>query len=441
MFAEFFLSSVKSTTAIAWVGLVLIVAYSIFMASIKARINGFYTDFYDLMQESGNIESGSGSGESSLVNYRDRVSEQLWRFAWIVSPLVFASPASKWLRSAWSFTWRAALMHSYLRNWNVSSEPIEGASQRLHEDTQRFCNALQGCLATLLDAVFTLVVFTPILVELSVEVSPPMDLGALNGVWLWVAALASSVLGLGGATLVGRKLVQLEVVNQKIEAAFRKDLVLLETTSIVCTDGMSSVEPVHRQESYEPWIYFALILFKMKRSYHALFRHFSFLNFWLSIFDQTMVIFPYVVAAPMLFADDPARRITLGTLVKLSNSFDKVFSSMSVIAENWGSVNEFRSVNQRLREFETQLYVNGSKKRESCLLSPRAARLSVAGVESPSHAREWCSPPPSPFRGRTGVETEIEMVREEVDAGADAHAAIVVHTTYGDACPDEPMRV
>ena len=44
--------------------------------------------------------------------------------------------------------------------------PIEGASQRLHEDTQRFSTGLDLFLGIVLDALCTLVVFTPILFDL-----------------------------------------------------------------------------------------------------------------------------------------------------------------------------------------------------------------------------------------------------------------------------------
>jgi len=69
-----------------------------------------------------------------------------------------------------------------------------------------------------------------------------------------------------------------------------------------------------------------------------------------------MVIAPYAIVAPLVFASDPDKRITLGTLIKLSNSFEKVFSSLSVISENWGAINDFRSTYRRLREFEAKLY-------------------------------------------------------------------------------------
>ena len=382
MFSEFFLRAGLKTTCVAWGGLITVLGYSMFLAWIKARINDFYSDFYDLMQASGTISGDYGSGDGpSLPEYRARVWEQLARFAGIVAPLVMASPAAKWARSAWALAWRLALMKGYLKAWDIAKEPIEGASQRLHEDTQRFCNALQGCLATLLDAVFTLAVFTPILFDLSARVAPPLHAGPFRCVWLWLLALAAAFVGLGGAAFFGQKLVGLEVNNQRVEAALRKDLVLLEATpaaivGVPCppvAPDDDDDEPTSDAslEGYSPWCYFMLTLRALSRNYHALFRHFSLLNFWLSLFDQTMVIFPYVVAAPLLFADDPKVRITLGTLVKMSNSFDKVFSSFSVIAENWGAINEFRSVLRRLREFEARLYRNQPSRPSSCLLATR----------------------------------------------------------------------
>ena len=401
MFAEFFLRSHWKTLAVAWGGLVVVLGYSLFLAWIKAQINDFYTQFYDLMQMAGTVaaiderDSGSGDFGALLADYRAQVWAQLWRFAAIVAPLVGASPAAKWARSAWAFAWRAALMQAYLRAWDTTKEPIEGASQRLHEDTQRFCGALQGCLATLLDAVFTLAVFTPILLGLSAKVPPPVSCGLLDGAWLWLTALAAAGVGLGGAATFGQKLVGLEVNNQRVEAALRKDLVLLETTPAVIVGvpthalvGDGSSQRAGEVRHYAPSLYFGLTLQRLRRNYHALFRHFSLLNFWLSLYDQTMVIFPYLVAAPLLFADDPADRITLGTLVQLSNSFDKVFSSLSVIAENWGAVNEFRSVLRRLREFEAKLYLGRPPRSSSSnclLLPPHATTRKRAAAERDRH--------------------------------------------------------
>ena len=452
MFREFFCGQCR-TALVAWLGLLVVLGYSAFLAHIKAQLNSFYATFYDLLQEGGGLAGGNnnnasvtegssgdsgsveeGSGES-LEAYRARVSAQLWLFAEIIAPVVTTSPACKWVRSSWAFAWRLALMSGYLRAWDTHAEPIEGASQRLHEDTQRFAVALDGCLVTVLDAIFTLIVFTPILCELSLEIRPPLDFGALNGGWLWGTAFLASLVGLGGAVVFGQKLVYLEVDNQRVEALLRKDLVLLETTPAVIVGtaatgaGASGAseprEPPRltpeqaRAPSFGPTSYFVPTLARLHTNYHALFRHFSLLNLWLALFDQIMTIFPYMIAAPLVFADDPAHRITLGTLIKMSNSFEKVFASLSVIAESWGEVNEFRSVLHRLREFEGQLY-SGAR-----AASGAGCLLPACGASDDPHPSPPPQGPQSPRASPAGTARGLRRALVRPGRSATAAAAAV----------------
>lgn len=332
----------------------VVVGYAFFLAYVKAQLNEFYERFYNLLQKGGDVDPPSGEYDDTYAEYRAQVASELQSFVLIVLPLVSATPACKWARSAWAFLWRMSLMQAYLEAWDTQREPIEGASQRLHEDTQRFASGLEGCLIALLDAGFTLCVFTPILLGLSKQIAPPFDMGRLDDSWLWGMAFTCSLVGLTGAALLGQKLVGLEISNQKVEALLRKDLVLLETTPAVIVGTRPSSED--RYAAFLPQTYFRNTLESLQKNYFALFKHFGVLNFWLSLFDQVMVIAPYAIVAPLVFASDPDKRITLGTLIKLSNSFEKVFSSLSVISENWGAINDFRSTYRRLREFEAKLY-------------------------------------------------------------------------------------
>ena len=70
---------------------------------------------------------------------------------------------------------------------------------------------------------------------------------------------------------------------------------------------------------------------------------------------------------------DPARRITLGTLVSASNAFAKVFDSLAVLSDAWPAVNAFRSVMRRLAEFEARAYEHRSPAR----LARVAASVSI----------------------------------------------------------------
>ena len=404
---------------VAWVGMVVVMGYAFFLANVKAQLNEFYARFYDLLQKGGEVlEASSGDFGQGYEDYRAQVTAELWSFAFIVAPLVSTSPAAKYVRSAWAFAWRMALMQAYLVAWDTKQEPIEGASQRLHEDSQRFAMALEGCLVAVLDALFTLIVFTPILTGLSKDVAPPFDMGVFDGSWLWGMAFTCSLVGLTGAIAFGQKLVDIEVANQRVEALLRKDLVLLETTPamIVGTDAAAGTRSPTQQRpsSFLPRAYFKATLTSLWANYLQLFKHFGLLNFWLSLFDQIMVLAPYVIAAPLIFAEDPGRRITLGTLMKMSNSFDKVFGSLSVIAENWGAVNDFRSTYRRLREFEIKLY---SKTRVGRgLLPSEIVQMSELARELPPDPRD------DPPTGTSGLPPYIPVV-DGINPAAGAGAA------------------
>lgn len=148
--------------------------------------------------------------------------------------------------------------------------------------------------------------------------------------------------------------------NQKVEAELRKKLVLLEA---------------EQQETYRggtPYTPFIRVFRELSINYRRLYLSFAALSTWLAFYEQIAVILPYVLVAPRLFAADASKRWTLGQLVKVSNSFGKVFDSLNVISDSWLAVNEWRSCLRRLREFEAEVSQR----------SPGApARLAEVGVE------------------------------------------------------------
>lgn len=270
----------------------------------------------------------------------------LWQFARVVAPAVAVHPLSGLVRNWWVFSWRRALMKSYLHRWNTSIPAIEGASQRVHEDTQRFASGIQTCVSVVLQSLFTLAVFCPVLYQLD---------PSLMGI-----AVAAALGGLAVSVLVGWPLVTLEVNNQRVEAALRKKLVLLEA------------EPAEVHRAGTPFTPFARLFIALSKNYCRLYCSFAALSTWLSLYEQVAVILPYALAAPRLFAAVETERFTLGKLVKVANSFGRVFDSLNVVSDRWLQINEWRSCLRRLREFEAEV---GQR-------SPGApARLVPASVE------------------------------------------------------------
>ena len=277
MFREFFLPHSCHKFIVPWVGLACVVCHSLFGAWLKYRLNNWYSEFYDSIQEGTSLLSNSTvSTPAFLAEERGKVADLLWSFVFIVSPAVVVHPVFRWVRSAWSFKWRMSLVVAYTRHWDANSDPIEGASQRLHEDTQRFARGLEVCLSVVLDSVCTLAVFTPILVQLGSHVlCPSSEMARLVGEW-WLFASASSPPSSASEWRwwPDPTLVQLEVNNQKVEASFRKDLVLLETNpSILC--GVTTLEEDGSAFVLSPVPVFKEAWSSLRRNYFSLFRNFS----------------------------------------------------------------------------------------------------------------------------------------------------------------------
>jgi len=347
MFREFFLSGPRRRIAFAWAGLAIFVCHALFRAWLKFRLNEWYSGFFDLLGSAS--EQGSGEGEF-LAEKRAAVSTELFEFSLVVLPAVFVNPLGRWVASVWRFQWRLALLKSYLVHYDVVARPIEGAAQRIHEDTQRFETGMHACVTMLLDSFLTLLVFIPVLHEVGAETNP----GSPG--WLIRIAVSAAVGGIGVSVLVGRKLVHLEVQNQIVEAQLRTRLVMLEQnpSSVVgaAADEADGVQP----RAVSPSSAFKLLLVELWTNYRRLFREFFNFNSWVGIYDQVLVIAPYLLVAPLLFTDDPKARISLGTLTKTSNAFAHVFGALSIVTEGWAAVNDFRSTVRRLREFEDTTY-------------------------------------------------------------------------------------
>jgi peptide/bleomycin uptake transporter len=217
--------------------------------------------------------------------------------------------------------------------WRAVDAKVEGASQRVQEDAMNFAKIVESMGLQVVRAIMLLIAFLPILYGLSSNVVIPF-FKDITGSLVWVSLVAS----LGGlliSWIVGIKLPGLEYNNQKVEAAFRKELVYGED------DRKNYVQA--------PTI---LQLFTgIKFNYHRLFLHYGYFDLWLIMYNQTMIIVPYLLMGPGLFTG----AMTLGVLIQTSSAFREVQSSFSLFLQNWTRITELRSIYKRLMEFETAI--------------------------------------------------------------------------------------
>ena len=114
---------------------------------------------------------------------------------------------------------------------------IEGASQRIQEDTMRFAAIMEGLGVAFVDSIMTLIAFLPVLAALSIHVESVPIIGAIPYP-LVTLSIVWSIFGTVVLLVAGIKLPGMEFKNQRVEAAFRKELVLGE-------ENETHAKPVH----------------------------------------------------------------------------------------------------------------------------------------------------------------------------------------------------
>ena len=306
---------------------------------MTVALNTWYGKFYDLLQNSADYVDKPQEGITSFyqqlisLDYVNNGLEGDPSFLVIAAPYVFLATLTSWFTSIYGLRWRQAMTWGYIPRWRNVEEEIEGASQRIQEDCNRFARIIESLGLQIVRAIMTLIAFIPILYGLSDKVDVPI-LRDIEGSLVW-GALVVSIGGLIISWFVGWRLPGLEYNNQKVEAAFRKDLVLGED------DKVNHARPENL------WELFLGIRF----NYHRLYLHYGYFNVWVHSYDQIMTVVPYLLMGPGLFTG----LITLGVLVQVSNAFGRVHGGFALFLHNWTTITELRSIWKRLREFEDNL--------------------------------------------------------------------------------------
>lgn len=305
-------------------------------------LNKFSLYFYQsLLEHFFNARSISGENAYSIGIFY----AMIWVFLCIALPYVLIATINVYFASIYALKWREAMTFEYLAFWKAKDDNIEGSSQRIQEDIYNFSKIVESLGLAFIRALMILFAFIPILWALSGVIAAPLFEGIdensifaplkhIDGLLVYVA-LFISLGGLFISWFVGIKLPGLEYNNQKAEAAFRKELVFAEDNRRDYATHETMIE----------------LFTGLKFNYKRLFLHYGYFNIWLILFEQIIVIVPFLIVAPSLFAG----AIGLGVVMQMNNAFDQVRSSFSVFITNWTKITELRSIHKRLREFEENI--------------------------------------------------------------------------------------
>jgi peptide/bleomycin uptake transporter len=304
-------------------GSALILFTTYFQVEVSVAINSWYGAFYDLVQ--------AALSKPGTVTIEEFYS-QLSTFAGIALVAITVAVMTHFFVSHYIFRWRTAMNDFYIANW-PRLRAIEGASQRVQEDTMRFATTVEGLGVNLISAVLTLLAFLPVLVRLSGDVTELPLIGPIPYPLVF-AAIIWSVLGTGALALIGIRLPRIEFFNQRVEAAYRKELVLGE-------DDPARADPPTLSDLFA----------NIRRNYFRLYLNFMYFNVGRYVYLQSDQVFPYVLLGPTIVAG----KITLGAMQQILNSFEQVRTSFQYLVNAWSTIVELISIYQRLRGFEAQI--------------------------------------------------------------------------------------
>lgn len=317
----------------SWGGLLILLSSLWMQVSLTVAINTWYGGFYDLMQNSATYFDNPKVGIDLFYQKLISFNIEDKSFFMLAMPYVIIATITNWFTRVYGLRWREAITFDYLPKWRNVTEDIEGASQRIQEDTKKFADIIENLGIKIVRSIMTLIAFIPVLWQLSAKTDIPF-MGMEEGSLVWFAFVVS-IGGLVITWFVGSKLPGLEYNNQKVEAAFRKELVFGEDDK----GNYARVETI-------------IELFTgIRINYQRLYNHYGYVDLWINLYDQFMVIVPYLLVGPGLFT----KLITLGVVVQVSNAFQKVHEGFGVFLYQFTQITELRSIYKRLKEFEINL--------------------------------------------------------------------------------------
>ena len=178
---------------------------------VSVVINAWYGPFYNDVQR-------------LLMVMVSKCLGLIWTFSGILYhsfPYIIFVPLKLFFTSHYVFRWRNAMNDYYLEKWSQVRK-VEGASQRIQEDTMRFSGIMQGLGVAMVDSIMTLISFLPVLSALSVHIEQMPLVGSIPYP-LVTLAIVWSIFGTFLLILAGIKLPGLEFKNQRVEALLEKN--------------------------------------------------------------------------------------------------------------------------------------------------------------------------------------------------------------------------
>ena len=175
----------------SWVGSFLILSGIWFQVVIDVKINSWFGEFYDMIQKALTTPNSITMGEywASLLS-----------FITLAGMYISLYVLEKFFTAHYLFRWRTAMVEWYHSVYDKARE-IEGASQRVQEDTIKFSRLMESLGSSFIEAIMILIQFTPILLSLSIGIPifffGEWKYGLITGALIWTLGGTIFLIGLG----------------------------------------------------------------------------------------------------------------------------------------------------------------------------------------------------------------------------------------------------
>jgi putative ATP-binding cassette transporter len=271
-------------------------------------------------------------------------------FALLAAAFIAAAVYRLYLQQRLLMRWRTHLTDRLLRRWlapgtayRLAQQPqLDNPDQRIAEDASRFVGSTLDLSLGLLNACVTLVSFVGILWRLSgtLPLSVAGRAVTVPGYMVWVA-LAYAGLGSWITHRLGRRLVPLNVQQQRVEADFRYALVQVrDHAEAIALAGGEARERGRLAQVFEG----------VRANWDALIRTTKRLTWFSAGYGQLANVFPLLAAAPRYFAG----RLQLGGLMQTAQAFGQVQGALSWFIDAYTSLADWRATVERLSRFSAQ---------------------------------------------------------------------------------------
>ena len=307
----------------AWIGSFIILSSLWVQVVIDVKINEWFGVFYDMIQKA--------LAEPNAVSIEEYFAS-LFSFITLAGMYIAVYVAISFFTAHFLFRWRTAMVEWYHSVYDKARK-IEGASQRVQEDTIKFTRIMEGLGTSLIESIMILIQFVPILFGLSIGIPifffGDWEYGLIVGALIWTIGGTVFLIVLG---LILR-LVGVEYDLQKQEAAYRKILVIAEDNE--------TVRPKRIDELFDD----------VRKIHYLSYLRYLYFNIGRIAYLQANVLSAYVFLAPAIVAG----LVTLGVMQQIIRAFGRVEGSMQYLLKAWPTIIELASVYKRLREFEDKL--------------------------------------------------------------------------------------